>query len=117
MGAVDTTGSATGATIASNTLYLQNASATQIGMVNTAAQTFAGAKTFSTNPIFSAPMTAAGVVVNNASGQLSSVANLPVAQGGTGASTFTSKGVLYGNGTGALQATRVPGVNYILQGD
>jgi len=117
MGAVDTyTGSATGATIASNTLYLQNASATQIGMVNTAAQTFAGAKTFSTNPIFSS-MTAAGVVVNNASGQLSSVASLPVAQGGTGASTFTSKGILYGNGTGALQATGVPGVNYILQGD
>jgi hypothetical protein len=30
---------------------------------------------------------------------------LPVANGGTGAVTFTSNGVLYGNGTGPLQAT------------
>ena len=27
--------------------------------------------------------------------------------GGTGRSTFTSKGILYGNGTGGLQATAV----------
>jgi hypothetical protein len=32
-------------------------------------------------------------------------ATLGVAQGGTGAATFTSNGVLYGNGTGAIQAT------------
>ncbi|MCC2631344.1 MAG: hypothetical protein K0S20_43 [Patescibacteria group bacterium] len=31
--------------------------------------------------------------------------SLSVAQGGTGAITFTSKGLLYGNGTGALQVT------------
>lgn len=30
-----------------------------------------------------------------------------VAQGGTGATTFTSNGVIYGNGTGALQVTAV----------
>ncbi len=32
-------------------------------------------------------------------------ANIPVASGGTGTTTFTSNGVLYGNGTGAIQAT------------
>jgi hypothetical protein len=32
-------------------------------------------------------------------------ANLDVGYGGTGVSTFTSKGILYGNGTGALQVT------------
>jgi fibronectin-binding autotransporter adhesin len=36
---------------------------------------------------------------------LSFAGNLSVARGGTGAGTFTSNGLLYGNGTGALQAT------------
>ncbi|MEI9966632.1 MAG: hypothetical protein WDN67_03270 [Candidatus Moraniibacteriota bacterium] len=30
---------------------------------------------------------------------------LPVANGGTGATTFTANAVLYGNGTGAVQVT------------
>ena len=37
------------------------------------------------------------------------ISGLTVGQGGTGASTFTSSGVLYGNGTGALQATALAG--------
>ncbi|MBK9483051.1 MAG: hypothetical protein IPO02_13955 [Bacteroidetes bacterium] len=38
-------------------------------------------------------------------GTWSVAATLGVAQGGTGAATFTSNGVLYGNGAGAIQAT------------
>jgi len=48
VGALDGgTANANGATIASNTLYLQSASASFPGLVNTTTQTFAGAKTFS----------------------------------------------------------------------
>ena len=40
-------------------------------------------------------------------GSLALDTDLAVAHGGTGRSTFTSKGILYGNGTGGLQATAV----------
>ena len=40
-------------------------------------------------------------------GSLSLDTDLAVAHGGTGRSTFTSKGILYGNGTGGLQTTAV----------
>jgi len=39
------------------------------------------------------------------SGAWSVASSLGVAMGGTGAGTFTSKGILYGNGTGAISAT------------
>lgn len=39
---------------------------------------------------------------------------LPVANGGTGATTFTANGVLYGNGTSAIQVTAQGGTNTIL---
>lgn len=39
---------------------------------------------------------------------------LPVANGGTGVSTLTSNGVLYGNTTGAIQATAQGGANTVL---
>lgn len=35
----------------------------------------------------------------------SAISGLQVNQGGTGASTFTTKGIVYGNGTGAMQVT------------
>ena len=38
-------------------------------------------------------------------GTITGITDLLVADGGTGASTFTSKGVMYGNGSGALQVT------------
>lgn len=37
------------------------------------------------------------------------ISGLSVSQGGTGASTFTSSGIVYGNGTGALQVTAAAG--------
>lgn len=40
-----------------------------------------------------------------------------VAQGGTGASTFTSNGVLYGNAAGAIQVTAQGGSNTVLLGN
>ena len=39
---------------------------------------------------------------------------LAVSNGGTGAGTFTSNGVLYGNGTSAVQATSQGGANTVL---
>jgi hypothetical protein len=41
-------------------------------------------------------------------------AAIAVADGGTGAGTFTSNGIVYGNGTGALQATGAGTDGYIL---
>jgi len=46
----------------------------------------------------------AGVVQSDAFGVLSS-STLGVGSGGTGATTFTTNGILYGNGTSAIQAT------------
>jgi hypothetical protein len=39
-----------------------------------------------------------------------SISGLTVTQGGTGASSFTANGIIYGNGTGSLLATSAPGV-------
>ena len=41
-------------------------------------------------------------------------AAIGVSDGGTGAGTFTSNGIVYGNGTGALQATAAGTDGYIL---
>lgn len=61
VGALDGgTANSTGATITSNVIYLQSASDTYAGLVNTAAQTFTGAKTFKTT-------SASALVVQNAS--------------------------------------------------
>ena len=38
-------------------------------------------------------------------GSITGITDLLVADGGTGASSFTSNGIIYGNGSGALQAT------------
>jgi hypothetical protein len=39
------------------------------------------------------------------------ISGLTVSQGGTGASTFTTNGIVYGNGTGAMQVTAAAGTS------
>ena len=39
------------------------------------------------------------------------ISGLTVTQGGTGASSFTTSGIVYGNGTGALQVTSAAGTS------
>jgi hypothetical protein len=47
-------------------------------------------------------------------GSITGITDLVVADGGTGVSTFTSNGVLYGNGAGAIQATAAGTNGYIM---
>ncbi len=47
-------------------------------------------------------------------GSITGITDLTVDDGGTGASTFTSNGVLYGNSTSAIQATAQGGANTVL---
>ena len=39
------------------------------------------------------------------------ISGLTVSQGGTGAATFTTNGITYGNGTGAIQVTAAAGTS------
>jgi len=48
-------------------------------------------------------------------GTITGITDLAVADGGTGAGTFTSKGILYGNGTSALQVTAAGSEGQVLQ--
>ncbi len=69
----------------------------------------------------------AGIVKTNASGVLSSSAiglatadvtgTLPVANGGTGQTSFTTNGVVYGNGGSALSVTSAPTGGQVLLGN
>ena len=47
-------------------------------------------------------------------GTITGITDLVVQDGGTGAGTFTSNGIIYGNGTGALQATAAGTDGYFL---
>ncbi len=47
-------------------------------------------------------------------GTITGITDLAVADGGTGASTFTANGILYGNGTNAVQATAAGTDGYFL---
>ena len=48
-------------------------------------------------------------------GSITGITDLAVADGGTGVGTFTSKGILYGNGTSALQVTAAGTEGQVLQ--
>ena len=50
-------------------------------------------------------------------GSITGITDLAVADGGTGASTFTDGGILLGNGTGAIQATAVLTDGQMIVGD
>ena len=68
VGTIDSqTKSANGAVISGTVLYLQNADATNVGLVSTGTQTFAGDKTFNGNVIAGANLTVNGdVILGNA---------------------------------------------------
>jgi hypothetical protein len=74
-----------------------------------------------TEPTTTVDTTAAGytigtMVANLTGGTISNLtAALTVPNGGTGATTFTTNGVLYGNGTSAIQATSAGTDGYILK--
>lgn len=56
------------------------------------------------------------IVANLSGGSISNLTSaLTVPNGGTGATTFTTNGVLYGNGTGTIQATAAGTDGYILK--
>jgi len=60
------------------------------------------------------------IITSGSSAELSSLTldtALPVAQGGTGATTLTDGGILFGNGTGAIQASAVLADGEMLVGD
>jgi hypothetical protein len=84
-------------------------------------QTISGTKTFSSSPIFS---TLTGYVKANGASALTASSTVPagdisgtlgVSNGGTGATTLTSNGVLLGNGTSAIQATSAGTANQVLR--
>jgi len=84
-------------------------------------QTISGTKTFSANPIFSL---LTGYVKANGASALTASSTVPagdisgtlgVSNGGTGATTLTSNGVLLGNGTSAIQATSAGTANQVLR--
>jgi len=111
---------ATGAGSAADFLNFQANGASKLSLTNAGNLSIAGTATIGS-------ITTAGLVTSNASGLLSSVASinrdtssyltgtLSVGNGGTGATTLTSGGLLYGNGTGAIQATGAGTANQILQ--
>jgi hypothetical protein len=61
-------------------------------------------------------LTASKVVFTDGSKNLTSSGTVGVDQGGTGATTFTSNGVLYGNGTSAVQVTAAGSNGQVLLG-
>ncbi|MBX7153317.1 MAG: hypothetical protein K1X91_00025 [Bacteriodetes bacterium] len=112
------TATITSATQGTNRTYtIPNAGNNANFVMTEGAQTVNGSKTFGSTITIS-PFSTAGVVKNNASGVLStgtvllSSTNdvsgvLPVANGGTGASTLT--GLVVGNGTSAMTTTTITG--------
>lgn len=112
-----------GMSLVGGTLSLSPADATNPGIVTTGAQSFAGAKTFSsiissgdasiggnlsiTGSLNNSVLTASKVVFTDASKNLSSTGTVGVNQGGTGLASIPANGVVVGNGTGNI-TTVVP---------
>jgi fibronectin-binding autotransporter adhesin len=62
-------------------------------------------------------VSASGNIALSAAGNITFTGTLGVTSGGTGAGTFTSNGVLYGNGTGAISVTAAGTTNQCLLGN
>jgi hypothetical protein len=101
-----------GAFISGTTIYLQSASASNAGLVNTTTQTFAGAKTFSSLISGSAGLTVTGVITNNLTDNITDALNI---QEGTNNyininTTNSSENISFGN------ATTNPSYNFLGSG-
>jgi hypothetical protein len=117
------TANSKGMSLVTGTLSLSPADATNPGIITTAAQTFAGAKTFTsiittgdggvggnltvTGNLNITTLAASKVVFSDASKNLSSNGTVAVNQGGTGLTTIPVNGVMIGNGSGNI-TTIVP---------
>jgi hypothetical protein len=117
VGALDAgSGGSAGASIDTlGNIYMQSASGSQPGLINTGSQTFAGVKTFSSLPVLSG-LTTAGVVKTDSSGNLSSVSILGVSNGGTGLSAGTSGGILGFTASGTLSSSGLLTANQVVVG-
>ena len=89
-----------------------NADTVTDGVYTVGDQTIGGAKTFSSAIIANLTGNVTGSLSGGTVSGLS--AAIAVADGGTGAVSHTSNGIVYGNGTGALQATAAGTDGYIL---
>ena len=71
------------------------------------------------NPSFVTPTAGAGLTLTSNATTLQYALDVPVTvpHGGTGGTSFTSGGVLYGNGVGALQVTAAGAANTVLLGN
>lgn len=118
LGNVNSNSTAKGFTItAGGEISLSPADATNAGIITTAAQTFAGAKTFASiinsgnlsvaGNLTNSTLTASKVVFSDASKVLSSTGTVGVDQGGTGLTSIPLNGVVIGNGTNSIN-TIVP---------
>ena len=95
LGAFGSVPNANGLSLSAGVLNMQPADATHGGGVSTAAQTFAGVKTFSSSPIL--PLT--GILIGNGASAVSADSVLPVTLGGTGLATLTTHSVMLGQAT------------------
>lgn len=95
---------------ATGVIYRKQSGTGNTGWVGSSALT----KADDTNVTLTLGGSHATALLNPASVTLGWTGQLAVARGGTGAATFTSNGVLYGNGTGALQVTAGGGTNTVL---
>ena len=88
--------------------------ATLQSFIKTGGSTLTGMIANATNIAITANSTLNVAIVANT---LTLATALAVGSGGTGATTFTTKGVLYGNGTSALQVTSAGTYGHVLQAD
>jgi len=96
-----------------DTAWTGQAAITTIGTIGTG--TWNGtaiSATYGGTGLNTSSATGVGIVT---SGTWTTPAQLTVGFGGTGASTFTSNGILYGNGTGTIQATAAGTDGYFLK--
>ncbi len=102
---------ANGAVISGNNIYFQSATSTEPGMVNVAAQTFAGVKTFNSAPVLNSVTASLPLKVDAGKAIVSGAIDLATAEvtgvlpeikGGTNQSTYATGDLLYASAANTL---------------